>query len=94
MSDKNISLRKPPVNGKPCIRCLIDKIDDETAAGIVSEYKTATPKEEMAGEELYNKRLQVCLDCKHLVKGVCLKSGFYVEARMYRKSGCCPLKLF
>ena len=96
MLSKNLSntLVKPPVKGKPCIRCLIDRIDDVTAAEIVEKYKKETPDDEKAGDKQYKERLSVCLDCKYLNKGVCMKSGFYVEARMYRKAGKCPLGLF
>ena len=84
----------PPIGQKPCIRCLTDQLDDDTAHRIIADYKADTAKGDEAGEELYRQRLQTCLDCKYLNKGVCLKSGYYVEARMYRKTGVCPLKLF
>lgn len=95
MSDKmSGKTRRKPFHGKPCIRCLLDPVDDAAAREIVKEYQQAVPIDERADETLYRERLSVCLDCKYLRKGVCLKSGFYVEARLYRKSGRCPVGLF
>lgn len=63
------------------------------AMKIIDEYKKATAPEEIVEESMYKKRLSMCMDCKYLNQGVCIKCGAYVEARMYRKSGRCPLNI-
>lgn len=83
-----------PLKKLRCVRCLLNAIDDKTALEIVNKYKADTPECDRALPDIYRQRLDTCLDCKYLERGVCLKCGYYVEARMYRKGGRCPLKLF
>lgn len=85
---------KPKVPNKPCVRSLIRDISDEQAAAIIEEYKAGTAPEDIVSAEIYEERLSLCRDCKHLNRGVCVKSGAYVEARAYRCGKHCPVGLF
>ena len=51
---------------------------------------TSTP---MADDTLYEKRLKVCSDCKHLdISGTCMMCGCYVMLRCALYSNKCPQK--
>lgn len=78
---------------KPCIRCLIAQTDNKAAVKIIEDYQKSTSPDDVAEHSLYLERLSVCKDCKYLNMGVCTKCGAYVEARLYRKSGKCPLNI-
>ena len=41
-------------------------------------------------EELYRQRLDACMSCDHLISGVCMKCGCYVEFRAAFKGMKCP----
>ena len=44
---------------------------------------------EKADDNLYAKRLNACKECEHLISGVCMKCGCYVEFRAaFRKQNC------
>lgn len=41
-------------------------------------------------EQTYKDRLSRCKSCKHLISGMCLKCGCYVEIRAALKDEQCP----
>ncbi len=45
---------------------------------------------EKAEERLYTQRLEECKNCEHLISGVCMKCGCYVEFRAAFKRNSCP----
>lgn len=47
-------------------------------------------EKEKADNELYAKRLRECKNCEHLISGVCMKCGCYVEFRAAFKKQNCP----
>lgn len=47
----------------------------------------------MAEDALYEKRLNICSDCKHLdISGTCMMCGCYVMLRTALKDNKCPKK--
>lgn len=76
--------------GKPCRRCLSREACGEDLAKLIRERIAGLPEEMKADEELYRKRLSVCLACKDLIGGMCAKCGCYVEIRAARIQGYCP----
>lgn len=46
--------------------------------------------DEKADKELYFHRLNECKECEHLISGVCMKCGCYVEFRAAFKAQKCP----
>ena len=47
-------------------------------------------EKEKADEKLYASRLHECKNCEHLISGVCMKCGCYVEFRAAFKKQNCP----
>lgn len=48
---------------------------------------------EMAEDALYEKRLKICSDCKHLdISGTCMMCGCYVMLRTALRDNKCPKK--
>lgn len=90
MNDKNISNSGRPL----CKRCLIRDLNDSDKLKSISEYKSMTLVDDVRDLDTYERLLNICLDCKYLNMGVCQKNGYFVEARLYRKSGKCPMNLF
>ncbi len=45
---------------------------------------------ERADAETYEARLSCCKKCEHLISGVCMKCGCYVEFRAAFKKQKCP----
>ena len=43
-----------------------------------------------ADDDLYQQRLAACQSCDHLIAGVCMKCGCYVEFRAAHKKLKCP----
>lgn len=74
-----------------CRRCLIRDLNDADRLKIINDYKRIIPQGEAADSQLYEERLSICLDCKWLNMGTCLKCGFMVEARAFVNSNHCPL---
>ncbi|MGN0369792.1 MAG: DUF6171 family protein [Butyrivibrio sp.] len=74
-----------------CKRCLIRDLNDTDRMKIIDDYKSMIPQNKAADSQTYEKRLAVCLDCKWLNMGTCLKCGFLVEARAFVNSNHCPL---
>ncbi len=77
-----------------CKRCLIRDINDTEKLNSIKKYIELTPDNDICSTDLYESRLEICKACKNLNLGICIKTGYYVEARAYRQSGNCPLKLF
>ena len=75
---------------KECKRCLLREAADlDTLADIRGRLDKLAP-EERSDAELYNRRLEACRECDHLIGGVCMKCGCYVEFRAGFKKMKCP----
>lgn len=74
-----------------CKRCLIKDLNDSDKIKAINDFKLSVPIEETVSSTTYEERLSICLDCKWLNMGTCLKSGFLVEARAFVNSNHCPL---
>ena len=73
-----------------CKRCLLREAAEEDVLKSITERIEKLPEKEKADDALYQKRLGACKTCDHLISGVCLKCGCYVEFRAAYKKMKCP----
>ena len=75
---------------KECKRCLLRQAaEDDTFQDIQTQIDKIDPREK-AKDDLYRQRLDACTNCDHLISGVCMKCGCYVEFRAAFKNMKCP----
>ena len=75
---------------KECKRCLLrESAENDTFENIRSRIDRLRP-EEKADAELYGRRLDACRNCDHLISGICMKCGCYVEFRAAFRQMKCP----
>ncbi|MBE6709973.1 MAG: hypothetical protein J6N32_11615 [Clostridia bacterium] len=75
---------------KECKRCLLrESAENDTFENIRGRIDRLRP-EEKADEELYERRLNACRECDHLISGICMKCGCYVEFRAAFRQMKCP----
>lgn len=73
-----------------CKRCLLREMaEEDVLESITTRIEKLSPKEK-SDDALYAKRLSACKECEHLVSGVCMKCGCYVEFRAAFKKQNCP----
>ncbi len=73
-----------------CKRCLLREMaEEDVLESIITRIDKLSPKEK-SDDELYAKRLNECKNCEHLISGVCMKCGCYVEFRAAFKKNHCP----
>lgn len=74
---------------KECKRCLLrESAENDTFEAVRSKIDLLSEAEK-AEDDLYQKRLEACRTCDHLISGVCMKCGCYVEFRAaFRKMKC------
>ena len=72
----------------PC-RCLLHDAypDMET---LIRSVLDSMPEDERLEETQYKARLDLCLQCSHLVDGTCVLCGCYGEARAASRFSRCP----
>lgn len=75
---------------KECKKCLLREAAEEHTFEAVREKLEAIPPADQADEALYQARLAACKTCDHLISGVCMKCGCYVEFRAAYKRLRCP----
>ena len=63
--------------------------EDDVLESINVRIERLDPSEK-AEEWLYTQRLEECKNCEHLISGVCMKCGCYVEFRAAFKRNSCP----
>ncbi len=63
--------------------------EEDVLESITTRIDKLSPKEK-SDDELYAKRLNECKNCEHLISGVCMKCGCYVEFRAAFKKNNCP----
>jgi hypothetical protein len=75
---------------KECKRCLLrESAENATFEDIRGRIDRLRP-EEKADAELYERRLDACRTCDHLISGICMKCGCYVEFRAAFRQMKCP----
>ena len=75
---------------KECKRCLLrESAEDATFENIRGRIERLSP-DEKADDELYERRLDACRNCDHLISGICMKCGCYVEFRAAWRRMKCP----
>ncbi|MBQ2726539.1 MAG: hypothetical protein IJF78_12615 [Clostridia bacterium] len=74
---------------KDCKRCLLrESAENDTFEAVRSKIDLLSEAEK-AEDDLYRKRLEACRTCDHLISGICMKCGCYVEFRAaFRKMKC------
>jgi len=73
-----------------CKRCLLrEAAQDDTFRDIQTRIEKLSPGDK-ADEDLYRTRLDACRDCDHLISGICMKCGCYVEFRAAFRRMKCP----
>lgn len=73
-----------------CKRCLLREMAEASALDGITERINELSPDEKADDELYSQRLNECKKCEHLISGVCMKCGCYVEFRAAFKKQNCP----
>ena len=73
-----------------CKKCLLREAAEEHTFAAVREKLDLIPAADMADEALYHARLEACKTCDHLLAGVCMKCGCYVEFRAGVRRMKCP----
>ena len=74
---------------KPCLRCLLEELGDDSHALGLIEYIKSVPADRRVSEEVYQRRLAACRECDRLISGMCLECGCYVELRALRPAADC-----
>lgn len=72
-----------------CRKCLLEDLDDKELASLIREAILAVPEAERVDEAVYRERLGKCRNCDHLMNGLCMQSGYYVDVRAIRKTAAC-----
>ena len=73
-----------------CKKCLLREAAEEHTFAAVREKLDLIPTADKADEALYHARLEACKTCDHLLAGVCMKCGCYVEFRAGVRRMKCP----
>ena len=74
----------------PCRRCLLSAVGDARLLQTVQAYIQAIPPELRTDTTHYEQRLAACQACDHLINGLCIKCGCYVELRCAKSALYCP----
>ena len=78
------------MSGKECKRCLLREAAQEDAFRDIQSQIEKVAADEKTDDTLYRQRLDACQTCDHLIAGVCMKCGCYVEFRAAFKKMKCP----
>ena len=54
-----------------CRQCMIRDMDDETFFRNLHAYMAQIPQEQKVSEAVYEERLTICMNCDHLLAGMC-----------------------
>ena len=80
-------------SGKICRKCLIAmQADAVDVAAELDSFLAMLKLEDLAGEDLFTKRIAICKDCSYLLGATCNACGCYVEFRANVKHSSCPKK--
>lgn len=73
-----------------CRKCLLDELDEDEYIRSLKDYIAAYPQENRCSENEYRRRLDICLECEQLSRGMCKLCGCFVELRALKKGMYCP----
>lgn len=73
-----------------CRRCLLLDMKEAAEYKSVYDYISRLPREQMAPQPEYERRLAICRECDRLNSGVCASCGCFVEVRAIKKDMYCP----
>ncbi len=73
-----------------CKKCLLYEAAEKDVYESVQAAIGKIKENEKASKEEYLSRLEKCKNCEHLISGVCMKCGCYVELRAAFKKQNCP----
>ncbi len=71
-------------------RCLLHEAGEKEIAQSIRDYVDSLDETIRTPEDAYRARLDVCLNCPHLLNGTCRLCGCYVETRAAKKNQKCP----
>lgn len=74
-----------------CKKCLLRDLAEEDQKDL-KKYLSVIKETDRAPEDLYEKRLAVCLSCDKMNGSTCDACGCYVEYRAYAAASRCPKK--
>lgn len=75
-----------------CKRCLLRESAEADVYEDIKSRIERLSESDRADERTYNSRIEICKACEHLISGVCMKCGCYVEFRAAFKKQACPMK--
>lgn len=75
-----------------CKRCLLRESAEADVYEDIKSRIERLSESDRADERTYNSRIEICKACEHLISGVCMKCGCYVEFRSAFKKQACPMK--
>lgn len=75
---------------RECKKCLLLESAEGDMLKLINEKIEKLSSEERTSQDVYEKRLEYCVACEHLISGMCLKCGCYVEFRAAFKNQKCP----
>ena len=74
---------------KPCRKCLLATTDQGDVYATVQAYIAAISPALKTTPAVYERRLAACQTCCHLISGMCVLCGCYVELRAAKKAQTC-----
>ena len=75
---------------KECKRCLLRESAEEDVYKDIRARIVKLPPRDRTDEDTYGRRLEACRSCDHLISGICMKCGCYVEFRAAFSKMKCP----
>ena len=75
-----------------CKRCLLKDFDPKVYKETIEEYINRIKASERTPDEIYQNRMDTCMNCDKLNQGTCLACGCYVELRAASANARCPKK--
>ena len=74
-----------------CKRCLLRESAEQDVYEDIQARISKLPEKDKTEDAVYRLRLESCQKCDHLLSGVCMKCGCYVELRAAFQKQHCPL---
>ncbi|WP_099205542.1 DUF6171 family protein [Scatolibacter rhodanostii] len=74
---------------KFCRRCLLKDISSDEYFNTIYEYIENLDASQKVSSNEYEKRLDSCRSCDHLVNGMCELCGCFVEVRAIKRQSHC-----
>lgn len=72
-----------------CKRCLLKDLTDDDYFKSVYDYIAGLSEDVKVSDEVYRRRLDICMTCGHLVNGMCDLCGCFVEVRASKIANHC-----